>query len=134
MTVIVCVDEKRGRTFLGKRQSRDALLCEDVLALSGGARLVLSPYSAPLFEGACVTVSENALSKAEKTDFCFSETEPLSPHKEKISRLVVYHWNRLYPADTFLDVTPEELGMTLVSREEFVGNSHETITREVYAK
>ena len=132
MTVIVCVDERLGRTFLGKRQSRDALLCEDVLSLVGSSRLFLSPYSAPLFEGAAVSISENYLAEATRGDFCFCEREALSPYLGKISRLVLYRWNRLYPSDTVLDVLPEACGMTRVSSHEFVGKSHETITREVF--
>ncbi len=134
MTVIVCVDETFGRTFLGKRQSRDAVLCADVLETAKGARLFLSPYSAPLFEGADLEVREDCLSEAAPGDFCFCEREALSPYWKKISRLILYRWNRRYPADAFLDLIPEERGMTLVSSAEFVGKSHEKISKEVYER
>ena len=49
MTVIVCVDDRGGMRFHGRRQSRDRLLCADVLRLCGRVRM--NAASAALFEG-----------------------------------------------------------------------------------
>ncbi len=48
--------------------------------------------------------------------------------------LVLYRWNRRYPADVYLDIRPEPPGWRLVSREEFSGSSHPRITKEVYQR
>ena len=47
MTLIVCIDDKKGMMFGNKRQSRDGVLTEQIIALTEGKRLVLSSYSAP---------------------------------------------------------------------------------------
>ena len=53
---------------------------------------------------------------------------------ERMEGLVLYHWNRRYPADAWLDVRPGPPGWTLARREEFSGHSHERITKEVYTR
>ena len=51
--------------------------------------------------------------------------------EERIENLILYRWNRHYPADLHL---PRELPeqRLLVQVTEFPGFSHENITREVY--
>lgn len=134
MKVCVCVDENGGRTFLGKRQSRDARLISDLCAYARGARLLAHPYSAPLFGAGEAVFLEDYLMCAQETDVCFCEREALLPYKEKITELVVYRWGRRYPFDTVLDFEPEEAGFVLKMRTEFEGKSHECIVREVYGK
>ena len=51
---------------------------------------------------------------------------------DEIKKLIIFKWNRVYPADQYLDIDPEK--MTKVQEEEFVGFSHEKITMEVYEK
>lgn len=46
--------------------------------------------------------------------------------------LIVYRWNRTYPADLFLTLPLEQ--WTLVRQEEFAGSSHQNITKEVYTR
>ncbi len=52
--------------------------------------------------------------------------------ENEIKKLIIFKWNRVYPADQYLDIDPEK--MTKVQEEEFVGFSHEKITMEVYEK
>ena len=58
------------------------------------------------------------------------ENLSLAPYWEKIERLIVFRWNRVYPADMWLDITLAEDGWKLLTTTEFVGNSHEKITEE----
>ena len=51
---------------------------------------------------------------------------------DKITEIIVYRWNRDYPADLFLDIDLKD--WELAETAEFAGNSHEKITREVYRK
>jgi len=135
MTVAVCVDNRGGTLFNGRRLSRDRLLIADLLALAGEAAVRAAPFSAALFaqSGERVRISEDFLSRAGNGDVCFVENVPLTPYMDRLDRLIVYSWNRDYPSDTRLDVRPEEYGH-LAESVDFAGSSHEKITREVYVK
>lgn len=135
MTVMLCIDDKNGMMFNHRRQSRDRAVQEQILRQAGSGRLWMSPYSGKLFRdlGAAKILTDEAfLEKAQEGEFCFVEDRDLSPYKEKISRVIVFKWNRVYPADTFLTL---DLGSyTLENTEEFAGNSHEKITKEMYRR
>ncbi len=133
MTVFVCVDEALGRTFLSRRQSRDEAVCQDVLKAAQSGTLWMHPKSLPLFGGAGIG-AQNALSMAQKGDFCFCEFDALLPHAERIDTLILYRWNRRYPADVYLDLIPEEHGFSRHESVELVGKSHPVIKKEVFVK
>ena len=44
MNLIICVDNKNGIMFNGRRQSRDRAVCEDILDMSGEHLLYTSEY------------------------------------------------------------------------------------------
>lgn len=136
MKIIVCLDENQGLLFNGRRQSRDRLVTEDILALCRGERLYISKFSAPLFEkySDAVQAGDNFLSIAEEDAFCFVENLPLRPYLEHIEAIIIYRWNRVYPADFYFDLSLEETIWHCVQRKDFPGHSHETITREVYLR
>ena len=133
MRLIVCLDDRDGMTFLGRRQSQDALLRQDMLAYVDGHGLWMNSYSAAQFGNDCnISVSEQPGEHAEG-GYCFVENLPASaflPAEE----LVIYRWNRHYPSDKKFPLAQALEGMQLVSTVEFAGSSHETITREVYKK
>ena len=134
MIIIVCIDDKFGVMFDGKRQSRDRGLIDDLMTLAKGRRVVISTYSAPLFEGREVSINEKTFDVAEEGDFVFIEDGKLLRHLDKIDEIVMYKWNRTYPRDALLDLIPEEHGFKLIDSCDFVGSSHKKITREVYRK
>ena len=133
MRLIVCLDDRDGMTFLGRRQSQDALLRQDMLAYVDGHELWMNSYSAAQFGNDCnISVSEQPGEHAEG-GYCFVENLPASaflPAEE----LVIYRWNRHYPSDKKFPLAQALEGMQLVSTVEFAGSSHETITREVYKR
>ena len=135
MEVIVCLDDRNGMRFHGRRQSRDRRVVEDLLGRLEGNRLWIAPCSADLFAGREqeVQVSEQFLAQAGEQDVCLVEDRLLAEEEERIGTLVVYRWNRRYPADLRLDLRLGER-WKLCGQEEFPGHSHETITREVYRK
>ena len=49
MIVIVCVDQRNGLAFNGRRQSRDRMVAADILKESAGRRLWMTPSSLRLF-------------------------------------------------------------------------------------
>lgn len=134
MDVIVCLDDRNGMLFNHRRQSRDRKITEDILCHLQGRRLLINSFSAPLFAGKEGVVENNSfLQQAGEGDICFVEDQPLRPYEEKIGELIVYRWNRLYPADISLDISLSD-GWQLCSRAEFAGNSHEKITKEIYKR
>ena len=135
MHLIVCVDDRMGMSFGGRRQSRDRVLCEDLIRTveKSGAALYLSPYSAPLFEAcACLRVSERYLEDAGEHDFCFCERELPLACAGGFDSVTLYRWNRHYPSDRKLELDLSRY--RLVEATEFVGSSHDKITKEVYVK
>ena len=72
------------------------------------------------------------LTKAGAEEFCFVEGENLAGYEGKITEIVLYRWNRDYPADLFFEVDLSK--WELEERKEFSGYSHEKITREIYSR
>lgn len=134
MIVILCLDDKNGLMFNNRRQSKDKLVIQDILKLIGEKKLFISSYSESLFQGlkSNLIVDNNFLSNADKEDFCFVEDNNLKDFSEKIEKIIVYRWNRMYPSDLKLEIPIQS--WNLVDSFEFAGNSHDKITREVYVK
>lgn len=135
MTVIVCLDNANGMMFNHRRQSRDANVVKDILNTIKGTSLLIAPYSEPLFSQAecSVSISDSFLTDANANDYCFVENTSVAKFKEKISKLIIYKWNRDYPSDFYFDIdyaNDYKLETTL----DFVGTSHEKITKEVYVR
>ena len=131
MRVALCIDDYGGMLFNGRRQSRDRVLLADLLREAAG-RLRISPFSAKLLADAPATVSEDYLTAAGDADLCFVEKDALLPFADRIDELILYRWNRHYPADTYCDL--DLGGFRLVEATEFVGSSHEKITKERYKR
>lgn len=135
MIVIVCLDNANGMMFNHRRQSRDANVVKDILNTIKGTSLLIAPYSEPLFSQAecSVSISDSFLTDADANDYCFVENTSVAKFKEKISKLIIYKWNRDYPSDFYFDIdyaNDYKLETTL----DFVGTSHEKITKEVYVR
>ena len=127
MNIIVCVDDNNGMLFNNRRQSRDRRLIRRVRNITEGHRLWMNAYSARLFgDGVCV--AEDFLDRAEPDDFCFIEN--VSVPREGIEQVILYRWNREYPADVYFDL--DLGGIEPNSIYEFKGSSHECITEEIY--
>ena len=54
--------------------------------------------------------------------------------QDKINTLIIYKWNRIYPADLHFDINVNDVSWELIDSEEFNGSSHEKITREIYRR
>jgi hypothetical protein len=119
--------------FNGRRQSKDRILRNHAREVAGSS-LWMNGYTAKQFQedGCDVIVDEEFLRNAPEDAWCFVENVDLKPYMDKISRVAVYYWNRLYPSDVKFPMADFASRWTLVSREEFAGSSHERITQEVY--
>lgn len=137
MIAIVCLDDRNGMCFNGRRQSRDARLRREVLDMAGGSRLWMSPYSAEQFSGeggGTICVSASFLEKAGEGDYAFVEDRALAPFAEKLEKLVVFRWNRAYPGDRYFDLDLSDGRWRREEARDFPGSSHGKITMEVYVR
>lgn len=136
MKLIVCLDERKGMMFNHRRQSRDRVLIENLLEMVGEERLWIAPYSATLFEGKekMPSISERFLEEADRGDWCFLEDRSCASVISRMEEIVIYWWNRHYPADLSFDIDISGEGFRLQKREEFVGSSHERISKEVFVR
>lgn len=134
MIAAVCMEDRGGMCFCGRRVSRDKAQQADLLAWCAGRVLWMSEKSAALFAQADreIRTDENFLDLAGRGEVCFVEDRPLLPVLDRLEQLVVYRWNRAYPSDRKLDLDLDRFVLT--ERTEFPGNSHETITREIYER
>ena len=104
MKLILCVDDKGGLAFNHRRQSRDRVLNERILMHCGMHRLWISPYTAKLFgadTAVRLCIAEDCLERAEEDDYCFAEVHNPAPYLNRVQQVILYHWNRVYPADRY---------------------------------
>ena len=136
MTVFVCTDERGGMLFMKRRLSKDRVLTADLVDSVGDGILYISEFSESLFTDSDISVMSVPcpLDSAGEGDYVFIETEMLKNHVDKIKTLVIYNWNRKYPFDFSLDISPLSLGFELAETHEFKGHSHDKITKEIYVK
>ena len=120
--------------FNHRRLSRDRRVCEKILDYSNEKELWMNAYSRKLFTDLTdinsIQVDEEFLDKSQS--ICFVENQDITPYLPKIDMLVLFQWNRDYPADFFFTVDLSQ--WNLISTEDFEGTSHEKITMEVYKK
>lgn len=143
MFVIVCVDDKNGMLFNKRRQSRDKAVLLDIKDMVGENLIYMKEYTGKMFSDIELKnfhILSAPLGKMEEIEeikeieekYVFLEDESISSISERIKKLIVYRWNRIYPADFHFDISLE--GWKLIERKEFVGTSHENITKEVYVR
>lgn len=135
MIVIVCLDKDNGMLFHNRRQSRDREVGKKIQQICKGKKLWMNSYSSPLYgqmESVEISISEHFMWKAGNGEFCFAESDELKRFEEKIEALIVFRWDKKYPADVYLDLDLHSWKLTRT--QEFVGYSHEKITEEIYVK
>lgn len=140
MIVIACVDNNMGMLFNQRRQSQDKVLREKILQCCEGHKLWMNAYSYKQFEGQAankditICVAEDFLTRAEAEDYCFVENADVANCSNEIEQIILFCWNRDYPADFYFTVPVHSKPWRLVSQEDFCGSSHEKITEEVYSR
>lgn len=138
MVLAVCVDNNNGMAFGNRRQSRDIAVCKDLTESCKGDTLYMDSYSEILFAdfkefGTKIIVPTSLESLVcDENDCVFIEKISPALFTDKISKIIIYKWNRDYPSDMKFDI--DMSGWTLISATSFPGNSHEQITKEVYRR
>lgn len=126
MVWIACVADNMGLRFGGRRCSRDKEVTKEILTRCSG-RLCVNRSAGSLFPVGTVEAVDTP-----QGDFCYWE----SPVPEGVlpEKIVLYCWNRAYPADEFFAFPGGEAHWRLQEEGEFSGFSHEQITRRVYIR
>ena len=135
MILIACVDVNNGMLFNNRRQSRDKVLMEHIIELIFNKRLWINNFSKDIFENYKLDnliIDDDFSNKIEKEDFCFVENISIKELEDKIEKVVLYNWNRNYPADVYFDLPLEK--WICESEKEFTGNSHDKITEKIYKR
>lgn len=132
MTVIVCVGDGGSLLFNNRRVSSDRVVTEQILAQYSHREIRMRAYSAKLFaDSERVQICEDLLA-GDDEDVCFLEEALSADWLDRVSRVVVYHWNRAYPSDVKFPIEQLRSRGSMVSSMEFPGYSHDVITREEY--
>ena len=135
MNVFVCLDEMGGMTFNKRRQSSDRVIREDILQTIGEKQLYVNSYTAKQFEeDSRLLVDDACMENAKSGDYVFLENIAIGDYVSDIENIIVYRWQRKYPADFFFDVDLTSDNWNLSSSEEITGYSHEIIIKEIYEK
>lgn len=142
MRCYLCLDDRNGLSFNGRRESRDKRVIEDIVkeVKSSKKRLLIENYSLELFEDYGFT-KEIELRIVEAFDesmgLMLEEadvfTELWSPEGKGFDEYIIYRWNREYPYDKTFEEKLEEK-FKLIETVDFVGTSHEKITKEIWKK
>ena len=134
MILIACVDDNLGMLFNNRRQSMDRVLRARLLKLCGAHKLWMNAYSRGQFntDAEGITVDENFMAKAGSGDYCFNENCSAAEYVNKFEKIILYKWNRVYPADLYFDI--DLSNWRLEQSRDFAGSSHDKITEEVYVK
>lgn len=132
MKIIACLDDNNGMLFNKRRQSRDRILCQKILSMTQGCVLWAHPYSEQLFADldGKIKIDDRFLELAKPGEYCFVENLDVTPFIPLVQEIIIFRWNRVYPADLRFPVLPIQFKKT--ESGEFAGSSHEKITMEVY--
>lgn len=130
MIYAVCIDDRGGMAFMGKRLSRDRVQLERLFSLVGEGELLVTPYSERLVEGFPRVRTVRDVRERAQDAVLFLETVDPTPLLQGGDTLAVYRFGRHYPSD--LRLTADLSRMELVSACAFVGSSHPDMTETLY--
>lgn len=131
--IALILDSRGGMRFNGRRQMKDPVLIDELVARYGGGGIFISPSSARLFEKfSGVTVTDDPVSSCCEGGLCFIEDSFLASRIGEFSRAVICSWRTAYPADEFFGEDLEKLGFVRISSERIVTPSHDKIICDVY--
>ena len=131
MNIIICLDNNNGISFNNRRQSRDKNVINRIFQVTSKEKLRMNDYSYKIFLNNDVFVDQDFLKLAGYDDYCFCEDDSFISYNDDINKIIVYRWNRVYPSDKKIDASLF-IDRKLTSTVDFIGNSHDKITEEIY--
>lgn len=132
--LIACVEDRMGMLFNHRRVSQDKAVCKNIIDMCGNQKIYIQEYSSVLFkeyDSDNIKIVKDFSSANLSGQFVFAEN-PESVKEEMLEKIILYRWNRKYPADQFFPI--DLTGWKLSETDEFAGNSHEKITKEIYVR
>ena len=132
MTLIACLDPNNGILFNNRRQTLDYELVD--IIKKDYSDIHISHFSENYFKNVECTVSDDPFATATEDSAVFFESGTASEHSDKITKLIIYRWNSVYPADTYFDLSPKDKGFKFVGRIKFSTKVHKDIVKEIYKK
>ena len=130
MEIIICLDDNNGMLFNNRRQSRDSKVLLDIKNSLNG-NLTIFPFSEKLVSSAEIPYEIMSGSASENT-VLFVEDRGIKEFLPVTNKITVYRWNRVYPADFSCGI--DFSAFTIKCETEFVGSSHDKITKVVYGR
>ena len=140
MIVLAAVDDNNGMMFNKRRQSQDRILRDYIFNLTRDSRLWMNDYTGKQFnnnndnQDARIKIDHDFMEKAKPGEYCWIENISVKAFENKIEKVILFKWNRKYPGDFFFDLDLLNPVWKLSESEDFPGNSHEKITKEVYIR
>jgi len=135
MKLIVCVDEKNGMLFNNRRQSKDRILISRIIEKTKKEKLWITSFSQDIFNisiSNSIVVDDKCFEKATMNEYCFIENLDVSGYIKNVDEIILYNWNRHYPADLYFNISLDDWKIS--SEDEFKGSSHEKITEKIYVR
>ena len=99
MVVYVCLDDRNGMLFNNRRQSRDGAVLADIRASVPGL-LTIDSFSEKLISASAIPY---AVGDPVPGVHFFLENRRASELLPLAEKIVLYRWNRVYPADLRFD-------------------------------
>ncbi|MCD7840785.1 MAG: hypothetical protein LUG46_09195 [Erysipelotrichaceae bacterium] len=117
MKIIAAVDNRLGLMFNHRRLSQDIEMRKDMRMYEP---IYMNEYSYSLYKD-CVecVVDEDFL---DDDGYNLVENVSVKQYQDIIDEIILYKWNRNYPADFYLDIDFELF--SLIEIKEFEGKSH----------
>lgn len=128
MTIILCMDDKNGISFNNRRQSRDKILIEDVMKNNN---VYILNHSFALFSEYSVKKVNNENELPHDAVYFHEITDP-TRIMDKFDTVIIYRWNRYYPSDIQFDLKTDLYKK--IFEEDFIGSSHDKITKEIWIR
>ena len=128
MTIILCLDNKNGISFNNRRHSKDKILIEDVIKHDN---ICIRENSKILFSNHQVRIINN-ISDLPADAVYFHEITNPENIIDLFDTIIIYRWNRHYPSDIQFNFKTDLYKKIL--EEDFIGSSHDKITKEIWRR
>lgn len=133
MKIIVCIDDNYGILFNNRRVSRDKVVIDNIFEYIQSDYLYITDFSTNLFNDYLDSNRIKIVDEINNDDnYYFIENIDLNSYSEYINKIIIYKWNRVYPSDFKFNLNMDNYNK--IEEIEFVGNSHELITREIFIR
>ena len=135
MIIIACVDNDMGMSFNNRRLSRDKVVTKHIIDLVANKKICINNFSKDLFEDYNLDnliIADEFINKIGKDDYCFIENVIPTEIENKADKIIIYNWNRKYPADLYFNINLDN--WVLEKEIDFIGNSHDKITQKIYIR